>query len=118
MNLNIILLLVDNVTGKIVTGSKQQLDILSDTEDVLQGVSMRIQPNPAQDVTYVNLTVANQSDVLLTLRNSLGQLVSQRTYDNLTGSNLLPVFRKELNKGTYFVTLTIDGKNMTQIVVF
>lgn len=118
--LNVVAVVINADTGDAVNSAiNKDVELLTSADDyVLEGVNMTIQPNPAQDATYVNLNLVEQSDVQLTLRNTLGQVVTQRTYNNRVGSNSLPIRRNDLDQGTYFITITIDGKSTTQRVVF
>ncbi len=118
--LNVLAIIINNETGAVVNSViNREVAVLSSADDyALEGVDMVIQPNPANDVSYVSLNIAEQSDVQLTLRNTLGQVVSQNTYSSITGTNVLPIQRNDLDQGTYFVTVTIDGKSATQRVIF
>ena len=118
--LNVIAVILNNETGAAVNSViNRDVAVLSSTDDyALEGVDLAIKPNPASDVAYVNLNLVDQSDVQLTLRNTLGQVVAQNTYTNISGTNVLPIQRNDLDQGTYFVTVTIDGKSATQRVIF
>jgi hypothetical protein len=72
--------------------------------------SLNVYPNPATDVAYVSVNMANNAAARITLVNTLGQVVSAQTANLELGSNKVELNTSSLASGVYFVQVEIDGK--------
>ena len=73
------------------------------------------QPNPFNDVTKIVTYLDNNSDVTLTVTNSLGQVVKVQEYTSLNkGNHELYITADNLESGIYFYTLTAGKNSITK----
>ena len=59
-------------------------------------------PNPTKDNTNIPVNLTEKSDVVVSIFNAAGSLISRTTYSDLqNGNNLLNISTSELNSGLY-----------------
>ena len=80
---------------------------------------LTVYPNPTTDKATISLISAKTETVHYTLTNALGQLIEEKKIAITQGLNTLVVDANHLNliKGTYFITITTDGKMVTKKMV-
>jgi len=74
-----------------------------------------IYPNPSSDNTYVNINLADDSNVSIEIYNAVGQLV--KTIDNTnmqSGENLMTINISDLKAGMYIVKANIGTSVITK----
>ena len=86
------------------------LDCTSVDEQIFNGIE--IYPNPAKDVLYVELN-NNSENVSWTLVNMQGQIV-RKSEGN---SNDFEILLDNVNKGIYFLNVTVDDKLVVKKIV-
>ncbi|MDC3029964.1 T9SS type A sorting domain-containing protein, partial [Flavobacteriales bacterium] len=64
--------------------------------------SLMVYPNPFTNQTTVSFYNPNQSKVIIKLIDARGRIV--RTYDNITGNNIL-IKQQDLSKGIYYILM-------------
>ena len=80
---------------------------------------LSISPNPAQGEFSVNMQLSKESEVAISLMNSMGQIVSQpfRKQPLHGGNHKLEVAVHSLNSGLYFARIHIDNSVFTKKVI-
>lgn len=77
-----------------------------------------IYPNPSTHLRDLQITSnENFSNVLVTVTNSLGEIISSKPVDLFIGINNLQIDPNDLNEGIYFVTITTLKGKVTQKIV-
>ncbi len=72
-------------------------------------------PNPYNGKTYVDVTLAKVSDVTIEISNTIGQVLSAKTFQNLhSGVNQLTIDGSSLSKGLYFYTVKAGSESSTK----
>lgn len=77
----------------------------------------KLYPNPATDVTYVEMLHAKDENVTVEVRSTLGSLISSNAHDILNGLNIIPLDVKNLQPGSYFVVIR-DQKGENTVLRF
>jgi flagellar hook assembly protein FlgD len=78
---------------------------------------MTVFPNPATEVAAVNFYLRSANTVKMEVYNTLGELVQSTTANNFAaGANSIEFNGTNLNKGLYFVNLTIGNEIVTRKV--
>jgi len=76
--------------------------------------SLIMYPNPASDISNIRFTLANTEDVKLELQNIYGIKLQTLAQGNMQeGEHLYKLDVNNLPMGTYFITLTVNGKSRT-----
>ena len=76
-----------------------------------------VYPNPATDVSFIDIHVDQTSPVNVSVVNALGQSVYQKFYGNLQGELILPINFSEMKNGVYFVIVQLGEEQLTKKVV-
>ena len=80
--------------------------------------SFEVYPNPMNDMTNVNFTLANNSKVSLKVINTLGEVVVDLGEQNYTaGVHRIIIDGSKLSNGIYFVDFVSAGESLTQRIV-
>jgi len=67
-------------------------------------------PNPFTGETYIDIKMNNNSNVVVTMNNTLGQQVLQNTYSNVpSGNSTLHVDASNLQAGIYFLSVKVGN---------
>ena len=74
-------------------------------------------PNPFNDFTNVILTLEEKSNVEMAVLNSVGQVVAQRHYGELSGEQVLPINGANFANGIYYVHIRLDNQLITKKVI-
>ena len=80
----------------------------------IDGFEATIFPNPASEMTNVQIRNDVSRDVSITLLNAIGQPLETRVLRNLSGNTTLNYPLSNLPSGTYFMSFSVDEKLMTK----
>ena len=102
---------VDNI--KLPSHANSTVSIHTDIE--VAENSMDVYPNPASDNAYINVNLAEDSNVSIEIYNTVGQLVKTIDSTNmLSGENYVSVETSALKAGMYIVKANIGGSVITK----
>ena len=88
------------------------------SEAVNPMTSVRVYPNPAQDVLNLEINASQASELNVAVYNITGQKVMEESRTISTGYNLPSLNISSLNSGIYFVTVKANGfENTIKFVV-
>lgn len=90
-----------------VDGKVQYTNILLSSCNVAERLT--VSPNPVHEKMFVNLVVANQSNILLKLYDSEGRLVKAQQANVLKGSNNLFIDISPLSNGIYYLFVDLNN---------
>jgi hypothetical protein len=80
--------------------------------------AIKIWPNPASDIVYINMTVHTGSEAVIRLFDSKGALVKQQAAGLIRGNNLINIDIKGISSGLYFATITYNnGEQQTEKII-
>lgn len=118
--IDLIVLVIDASTGKIMNGTDQKLNLMTSSTPELPSelASVTVSPNPSNDVANLKVNVLESSNVRLELIDMYGKLVNTRTFNNILGEQIFPIVKGNLPSGTYIVRLSTNGKSVSQKVTF
>lgn len=105
-NIEVISLFLDDATGQILNAATWRSTTGIEETPI---VSTRIFPNPASDIAYLDLNLRQDADVVVTLFDITGRVITQRNYGSLGGQQLLPLITNALEAAPYLVELQVDG---------
>ncbi len=74
--------------------------------------SVFVYPNPANDIAYVDIRMANRCDVTIQITDGLGRLISSSSFPSLSGSEVLPLNITGLNPGLYQVQIKAGAQTL------
>jgi len=90
-------------------------DIIGIDETSLNGVTLlQNVPNPAADKAEISFLLPENGTCMLTLRNTLGELIQTTTLDGQTGKNSVNVDLSNLGQGIYVYTLEYKDVVLTR----
>ncbi len=92
-----------SVNEAIDNGYESGQKILDVKELGFNNSNIRLFPNPAVELTYVQLSLTNEASVFITLKNLQGQTIQEKSYGVLQGNYQLPIETINLAKGIYLV---------------
>lgn len=86
-------------------------------EKINNNDNLSIYPNPAMSTTNINFTVEKAGNVSIRLSNALGQTINILANGYYNAGNYNVGFdASKVNPGTYYVTLTMDGRSITKVL--
>jgi len=89
-----------NINGISTVGIKENSAI----------ASVKLFPNPANDVLNLNYTLKNKTGIQLEMTDVLGKLISSQTIDNtIEGENRTSFNTSQLKNGVYFLQMKQNG---------
>ena len=84
---------------------------LSTTEVMDLDFTYDIYPNPSQSVSYIKLNLDKSNDVSYSLKNSMGQTVTEQNIKNISsGITEFSIETSNLANGIYFLTLQVGNR--------
>lgn len=108
---------VQNRTSRTAYYRLSQVDIDGTTKvypvvvsDCEMESEAKLYPNPATDITYVEIIHPKNENVVLEVRNTLGSLISSSNHALIDGLNLISLEVEGLEPGNYFVVITDENK--------
>lgn len=75
------------------------------------------QPNPATGNTLIKYEIPSGGQVNFNLRNTLGQLILQKSESNTAGIHSIELDASQLSNGVYLYTIEFNGYRMTRQMV-
>ncbi|MBK9689417.1 MAG: T9SS type A sorting domain-containing protein [Saprospiraceae bacterium] len=105
--------MVADGAGAILGGAHTESKAVSSNDQTIDGFGLSLTPNPAFDVTYVNVNLDEKSEVSMKIVNQMGQTVASRNYGELSGKQVLPVITQDFGTGLFFVQMQIGNKQET-----
>lgn len=115
-DIEIIGVLIDNATGKILNAAKAHMTVGIE-EDGVDNFDFSIFPNPANDMTTVKLNIQEAGEVSISIISITGAIVSSFNYGTLVGENNFVIDANRLESGIYFVNVNVGGNMITRKVV-
>lgn len=86
--------------------------------DNVAGSSLTVYPNPANDFTTVSINSASSNNAVVTIVNTIGEVVHNSSTWLNAGSNDLKINTENFDNGVYFIRVqTIDGIMNSSLVV-
>ena len=80
----------------------------------IEGFEVNLYPNPAVDLSTVEMDLEEEHDVIISLWDMNGRMVHSRILRNIVGNTTEPLQLSGMPAGTYLVTFTIDNKRATR----
>lgn len=112
-----VVMVVDAATGEILNAGSAPVSLVTAVNEVENTHSMTVFPNPTVDVAVVNFYLKANTTVKMEVYNTLGELVQSTDATNYAaGANKIEFDGSDLNKGLYFVNLTIGDEVVTRKV--
>lgn len=115
--LYVVAMVVDSVSGNVLNATKSDA-ATSAVKEIKELGALKIYPNPAQTMTYVDMELTEAANVTLELVNQLGQTVRMMDQGKLpAGHSVVPVKVAGLSAGIYMVKMNIAGKSLLRKLV-
>lgn len=108
-----VVVMVADGAGAILGGAHTESKTVSANDQTLEGFGLSLTPNPAFDVTYVNVNLDQKSEVSMKIVNQMGQTIASRNYGELSGKQVLPVNTQDFGTGLFFVQMQIGNQQET-----
>lgn len=106
-NMHIVVVLIDNGTGGIVSASQSSVTQALSVEEVSGIDSISIYPNPAKDQINIAFNASN-GDYEVSVTDMLGRTVMTKSYEGLFGNQNIELPISHLNAGHYIMNIN-DG---------
>jgi hypothetical protein len=75
------------------------------------------EPNPATDKARIDLIIPKNGKLIFALRNSLGQLITEKIYNFSVGNNSIIFDVHNLPSGVYYYTVTYRNNKITKQMI-
>ncbi len=111
-NVYVVVMVADG-QGTILGGAHTESKTVSSNDVNADLLSMGITPNPAADVTYIDINLPKKETVTMQIVNQLGQTIAAKNYGELSGKQVLPVITQDFGKGIYFVRMAAGSTQQT-----
>ena len=85
-------------------------------EEISELEFSRIYPNPTEGTFNVELNMNGSEELVVTLRNSLGQEI-QQIQETLEGNSIISFEINELPNGVYFVEINGEFESITKRLI-
>ncbi|MBP6396467.1 MAG: choice-of-anchor J domain-containing protein [Saprospiraceae bacterium] len=108
-----VVVMVADGAGAILGGAHTESKAVSSKDVTEDGFGLSLTPNPAFDVTYVNVNLEQKSEVSMKIVNQMGQTIASKNYGELNGKQVLPVITQDFGSGLFFVQMQIGNKQET-----
>ncbi|MEL6864270.1 MAG: T9SS type A sorting domain-containing protein [Bacteroidota bacterium] len=89
--------------------------LVVNVEEIMELEALRIFPNPASDQVGVELSLTQESEVIIRLYDQVGRLIIDQYEQTLLGNQLTPVDISSLDSGLYFLQVNINNQ-ITQAI--
>jgi hypothetical protein len=77
------------------------------------GFNTTVYPNPSNGVTKVRISVTSETNVGITVMNTLGQVVLEQNKNISAGTSEIPVDLRDQANGIYNVVINAEGRKVT-----
>ena len=94
-----------------------KVSLFVDTFDPVLENSISISPNPTNGITQVSVQLDKVSDVTIQVIDAVGNLLSNRLYQNMNGENIYPVDATHLASGVYYLRISTNDKFATKKII-
>jgi serine protease AprX len=84
--------------------------------DELATIAMNVYPNPASSEVNVSFEATN-NDYAVALMDLQGRVIATKNLTNLNGTQVVSFSTENVAKGSYIVTVTVEGLTTTKNVV-
>jgi len=84
--------------------------LVTGVDDNASSVNARLYPNPAADLSQVEINLDVNSTVSMEVYDLQGKVIATRDYGVLNGKQLLPIHTSAWEQGVYLVRLTVNGE--------
>lgn len=112
-----------NADGEVVNVMEVSIDeavangiFVNSADEEFNHEMLTVYPNPFSGVTNVQLVLENTEEVSMFVYNSVGQLVAQRDYGQLSGAQILPFDGSQLSEGMYQFHIKVGDELATERV--
>jgi hypothetical protein len=112
-----VVMVIDASTSEVLNAGSVPVSLVTAVTEVENNHSMTVFPNPTTDVAAVKFYLRSANTAKMEVYNTLGELVQSTTANNFAaGANSINFDGTDLNKGLYFVNLTIGNEIITRKV--
>jgi hypothetical protein len=84
--------------------------------DELATIAMNVYPNPASSEVNVSFEATN-NDYAVSLMDLQGRVIAAKNMTNLNGTQVVSFSTENVAKGSYIVSVTVEGLTTTKNVV-
>ena len=105
-NMHVAVLVIDNATGEILNSDETVVMLPVGTNEVVDESISRIYPNPASDLTYIDINLQESSEVTLHVMDLMGRTISNQNLGTLYGVNKMTYDVSNLDAGMYLFRVT------------
>ena len=98
-------------------GETSKVSQFVDTFDPQLDNTISIFPNPTQGLTQISIQLQKTTDVSISVVDAMGNLVSNRTYNNMSGNNVYPVDANDLASGVYYIRISTGDSFATKKII-
>ncbi len=107
---------VTNASQCEATSNTVNVDVSIGYEELVLG-SVNVYPNPAEDIVNVSFENVSNTEVRLSLYNTMGQVVIASQQQVGSGKNVLPINIAELPPGFYTLDIEVGNGRLSKKVV-
>jgi len=117
-NMRAVAILLDGSNGQILNADKGSLIMTTNVKHVYNQLDVLIYPNPASGAVNLDIELENPANVEVSVFNTLGQRVAQRSLGVLNGSMVVPFEMPNFTPGVYSFMIQVGNQVTTKQVIF
>lgn len=103
--------------GEVVNANKANWKFNTGIANEPETASVFLYPNPAEEIAYLNIRLAQNSSVSVQVFDVLGQEVYSELYSQISNHEILPLHIKNLSPALYSVQISIGKDIITRTLV-
>jgi len=113
--LHAVVVVIDQTTGAIMQGKMSPINLATGIKE-LKTLKTSIYPNPTTDKVTVNF-IGEGKDYMISIFDITGKVIVRETLTNQTGNVQHEIMVNQLQKGSYFITVSNDVESSTQKII-
>lgn len=79
--------------------------------------TIKVYPNPATDITNIEISLQKESSVHINLIDASGKTITSKDFGNINGAWNIPIDTRSLDSGLYLIQLEINGEVVSKRLV-
>lgn len=116
-NLQVVVWIQDNATKEVLQSTYAK-EVKLGINDATAVINAGVSPNPTSGIANITLNLTQNTDVIVSLTNAMGQEVKAYTFNNVNaGENTLNLNISDFAEGVYFFNIKTNEGSVTKKVI-
>jgi hypothetical protein len=116
LNCKVVPVLIEVATGRVWNSSSTKVMTYASVEDVNNQLDFQLYPNPTNESVNIALNLSENKDINVQIYSMDGKVVTEKSYQNLSGQQNLNLDIQGLASGTYMVSVNTEGRSFIKML--